>query len=83
MGIFISFLLLLLNLVIIGVLYWGITEILAVIPFIPQPIKNVLLTILKVIVVIIAVIWVANWVMVVLANGAGFGVPVFIPYHRH
>jgi hypothetical protein len=77
-----SFLILLLNLVILGVIYWGVCQVVGLIPaaWVPDNIKGVLLTILKVIVVIIAVIWIASWLIGIIGGG-GFGVPMF--YHRH
>lgn len=87
MGVFISFLILLCNLAIIGAVYWGITKIIGAVPDswgsgVPA-IKHVLVVIVQVIAVIIAVVYIANWVIVVLAGGAGWGIPPIIPYHRH
>jgi hypothetical protein len=83
MPLLISFLILLLNLVILGVVYWGIKEIVGkVIPstWLPDPAKQVLLTVVKVIVVVIAAVWIVSWLIAVLGGG-GFAVPMF--YHRH
>ena len=82
MSLLISFLVLLLNLVILGVIFWGIRAIVGLIPpeWVSDRVKQVVLTIVKVIVVILAVVWAADWLIMVLGGG-GFTVPMF--YHRH
>lgn len=82
MGILLSFLALVLDLVILGVIYWGATTILAKMPFIPQPAKDILIVVIQVIVVIIAVIWAVEWARMALMGAPGWGFPTFIPFRR-
>jgi hypothetical protein len=83
MGIFGGFLVLLFELMILGAFYWGATKILPKLPFLPDTAKDILLTILQVVLIIIGLVWSADWVLGALLGLPGTGFPSIFPLmHR-
>ncbi len=76
MALLISFLILLLNLVILGVIFWGLSTVIGLCAKWLGEAAPVLQTIVKVICVIIGVVWIAGWLIGFLGGG-GFSVPMF------